>query len=619
MLLLEGKINQTKNSASDCTFVGCETGNILNLLSNTTAIGYRAQAGENNTIVLGRDVEQILTSYSGGTICNLGSDSTRFLNLYLDGDISAVNTLRFQDGSEQTTAYTGGGSDLSGITQTGAPASNGNTALGVNADPNTIGTGNVAIGFQALHDPSGTIPAFSNVVVGANAFSNPNGFTVTDAVNNVVIGNQAAIDVSGGVTNNVIIGYNAQAQPGTIFRNVVIGADAGTSPGVENSTCIGYQTSADISNIVVLGNSDITNIISNSITCDLGSEFNRFNNLYLFGDISAVNTLTFQDGTQQTTAATGGGGGGSDLSGITQERIGFTEANTTLGVNAFPEANTGFANVAIGYGAMKDPSGNLNPNQNVVIGAGAFSNLQGHTADSSNNIIIGYEAVKDPSGTISQNIIIGIRAQDIAENIRNNVIIGTGVSGNGLAQFGVAPDVENSIVIGFNATATVSNEMVFGNGAVTTLRNSGNGTCDLGSIENPFRSLHLSCNDPSSGGVIYDVSKIQFCDGSEQTTAYTGGAGGGSDLSGITEVGPSGNTALGFGALGNGSDGTGNVAIGFESMYISALGPSHVGDNDIAIGFESMFAHPGGKGNIAVGVQAFGNGGQALGPDIIGT
>ena len=599
---------------------------LSNSVVNTTCIGSGVTSDVSNEVVIGNGDVTVWRNDGNGT-CDLGASGNPFKDVYLNcGVISDVSRIIFCDPSgssissgnsidistnalnvgsapvyssysadtcgnalaNQQWVLNNAGSDLSGITQTDASGSN--TALGVNADPSANGVGNVAIGFQALYDPSGAIfPSLpeQNVVVGADAFSNLNGNTVTALANNVVIGTGTASDISGTVSNNIIIGTAAQPSAEGIEDNIVIGNGGSgfppsVGPGVQNTTCIGKGVQVDVSNEVVIGNSEVTVWRNDgSGTCDLGSEAHNFQNLYLSGDISAVATLRFADGTQQSTAATGGGGG-SDLSGITQNFDGAELANTALGVNANPTTN-GVANVAIGFQALHDPSGAIfDPQQNVVVGAGAFSDPSGsQVSDANNNVVIGYEAAKDVSGAILGNVIIGTYAQEIAHSITNNVVIGI----NSLVESDVSSSIVigtgaeistsgvlNSIVIGSGATTDLSNEVVLGNNFVTTIRNGGNDTCDLGTETNQFKNLYLTGDisgatninltgdisgaqninlfgdisgaqnitlAPEGGGV------ITFQDGTQQSTAATGGT----DLSGITQIGPSGNTALGVDAL----------------------------------------------------------------------
>ena len=449
---------------------------LSNNVRNTTCIGTGVTADVSNEVVIGNGDVTVWRNDGDGN-CDLGASGNRFKDVYLNcGVISDVSRIIFCDPSGSSissgnsidintnalnvgsapvySSYSdncgnalanqqwvqnntggGGGSDLSGITQDissnggGPPFLEANTALGVRADPNANGTANVAIGFQALHDPSSAIatanPQF-NVVVGALAFSDPSGFIVNSAEANVVVGYEAARDVSGEVTRNVIIGTGAQQFAENIIDNVVIGVGAGVNPGVENSTCIGTGVTADVSNEVVIGNGSVTTLRNGGFVCDLGTELNPFNNLYLSGDISGAQNITsrdiimafggngaitFQDGTQQSTAA-----GGSDLSGITQTDL--SGGNTALGVGSGP-IDSGFdgsRNVAIGNESLVQPGGSSN--DSVAIGYQSSSN----STSSFGGVAIGYQSLQN----IQNNGAIGVGYESLKNTASSNKDIAIG-------------------------------------------------------------------------------------------------------------------------------------------------------------------------------------------------
>jgi len=148
-----------------------------------------------------------------------------------------------------------------------------NSAFGSGALQNNIsGSGNVAVGYQALYSNNGA-NAFDNIGVGYLAlYANTTGqFNTgcggnslkanTSGSDNTAFGNQSLKYNTTG-DYNVAIGSTAMYQNITGSNNTAIGAAATTGNGVTNSTAIGYDAQAGSSNIIVLGNNSITDVIS---------------------------------------------------------------------------------------------------------------------------------------------------------------------------------------------------------------------------------------------------------------------------------------------------------------------------------------------------------------------
>ena len=61
-----------------------------------------------------------------------------------------------------------------------------------------------------------------------------------------------------------------------------------------------------------------------------------------------------------------------------------------------------------------------------------------------------------------------------------------------LGRDAVGSNNTNQISIGYQASASADNEMVLGGNALTYIRNSGAGTCDLGAPAHPFKNLYIT-------------------------------------------------------------------------------------------------------------------------------
>jgi hypothetical protein len=126
-----------------------------------------------------------------------------------------------------------------------------------------------------------------------------------------------------------------------------------------------------------------------------------------------------------------------------------------------------------------------------------------------------------PNLTASQNICIGRVAAVNLDSGENNIFLGVGSGGGAavsttnsvfLGRDAVGSNNTNQTAIGYQAQATVDNEMVLGGNTLTHIRSSGAGTCDLGTSTYPFKDLYmtgsLSSTASSSSSTI--VSNIDF-------------------------------------------------------------------------------------------------------------
>jgi hypothetical protein len=143
-------------------------------------------------------------------------------------------------------------------------------------------------------------------------------------------------------------------------------------------------------------------------------------------------------------------------------------ANTGYGFRALSAVSTGSANTAVGYGSMLIGNGG----GNTSIGASAGFSLQ----TGSNNVFLGERAGLSTSSG-SGNVIIGKDSNVAASNTNSSIAIGleaeAGSYSIAIGSEASSGGFEFSIALGFQATATASNQFVVGSssynvGAVTT-------------------------------------------------------------------------------------------------------------------------------------------------------
>jgi hypothetical protein len=206
--------------------VGRFAGNAIVGGSHNVCLGYNTDTGAAFTYSIALGSSAIVTAAQqfmvGGTgtpiteirpavnlATSLGSTSFRFSNVFT----TAVEAASYTVGGVATYPPRSIGTDgifINGSTQT---LTNGvdNTVVGVSAGTAiTSGTSNVLIGKD-----TGTLIAdgFSNVCVGAAS-----GSVITDGYNNVCIGRYAGNGITGG-SNNVCVGYNSDT--GAAFTNSI--------------------------------------------------------------------------------------------------------------------------------------------------------------------------------------------------------------------------------------------------------------------------------------------------------------------------------------------------------------------------------------------------------------
>jgi hypothetical protein len=152
-----------------------------------------------------------------------------------------------------------------------------------------------------------------------------------------------------------------------------------------------------------------------------------------------------------------------------------------------------------------------------VIGTSIIGGGSGLNVSALNTIVLGNSSANS-SISGADNIVIGSSSAPALTNGVRNVLIGRGIcntmtsgSDNLVAGYangstmttnsncvvmgkfsGVAAGCNNSTAIGYQATALNSDEIVLGGSTQTVIRNSGSGTCDLGSPTYPFKNVYAN-------------------------------------------------------------------------------------------------------------------------------
>lgn len=204
------------------------------------------------------------------------------------------------------------------------------------------------------------------------------------------------------------------------------------------------------------------------------------------------------------TNISGNGNIGIGLAALGENKTG--SFNVCIGYNAMPKSTNGEQNIAIGYAAMNDATtgkGNIGigywalkknqANYNIAIGSacllknttGSVNIAIGQSALESNvvgnsNIAIGHNSGKMTTG--SQSVFIGAACGQSVTGDQNTLIgynVAKSLAGGTLntiigGKADAAAGVFNTVVIGYNASATKSNQVVIGNDNISETLLKGN-------------------------------------------------------------------------------------------------------------------------------------------------
>ena len=509
---------------------------------------------------------------------------------------------------------------------------NNNVFIGTNAGEKiTTGLSNVFIGDNC---GSGPATVTENTFVGRQAGSGNTGSrgvclggqagTSVSGNYNTIIGYQAAYNVSLSGTNNIILGYGADASTTSVSNEITLGDANITSlriPGLQSGASDGQVLTFDSTN----GNitlADAGGFLTEDVNKNIYGGSNTFLNPTLTGSDKADNNLAI--GERAMMDITGG------------------DRNVALGQNTMKEITMGMYNVGIGQDACGGNSAAaFTGEDNVGIGRGALEKIT--TGDhnvalgykclencttGSYNIALGENTLKDTT-TGEYNIALGEGSQRYASG-SNNISMGyrTGHNISGSNNTLIGPSIltsstdslsgSNNTLIGRGASpssASVNNEITLGNASITSFRIPGlqSGASDGQVLTYSSTNGNITLADAGGGGAsaINDLSDAVTKDSGVTIGLGTGALANDDDTD-------NDNTALGYNAGNATTSGSGNVFVGHDagSSRTTIGGATCVGFeagqyptsyHTTAVGYQALKGASGTNtslNNTAVGYQA---------------
>ena len=305
---------------------------------------------------------------------------------------------------------------------------------------------------------------------------------ITIALANSAIANLANIDTLGIESDFNVVSYKSTLDDDTnVQKTTLLGYNLIKDRTFLRGSIDFLGTSSSIANQFIGANSGLNNTTGYYNTANgfdsmksntIGHDNSAFGFNSLKNNISAYNNCAF--GSNALRDVTTGYGNVAVGSGALQQTNGYE--NVGIGSNALSQTNTGYENVGIGHNAL---SQNSNGFENIAIGNTALSqNSNGYE-----NIALGNNSLGGNNNGF-ENIAIGYNAGLSLRDANNNTIIGNNAVSGGFNQnsnkhsvFGaatvVAQNTDGSVVLGYGAESTASNQFVVGSttesaGAVAT-------------------------------------------------------------------------------------------------------------------------------------------------------
>ena len=352
----------------------------------------------------------------------------------------------------------------------------GNTAVGSHTlYSNNDGGGNTAMGYYSLYS---NINGQLNTAIGLNTlYNNLSGHENTamgsralqfnDGYRNTATGASALRFNSSGV-DNIANGYNALYSNSSGFSNTAIGSLAlySNTLGTQN-TALGYLSLSNntiASDNTAIGHSALLSNTTASQNTAVGKNalynqsFSNGNTAWVSGNTAVGYEALY---TNSPTSVTNGiNNTGVGLYALRANTVGYD--NTAVGVTALNSNTVGYFNTAIGRQALfYNTTGNLNNAfgyKALRFNNGSFNTAYGNNSLENNstgsyNIAIGPFSLSSNT-TGSYNTAIGSDAQNDGINSGYNTILG--------ASAHIAANVNNSIVIGYNAYTNTPNLALLG-------------------------------------------------------------------------------------------------------------------------------------------------------------
>lgn len=174
---------------------------------------YLYASSTNDSVTFG---ENAGASFKSSTIYNvaIGFEAGRYAS---STDTDRNNLIGFQAGYNNVGAYNNLIGDGAGHNNTGWY----NNIIGVDAGYHNAGSDNEMIG----HGAGRNLQSTSSVIVGSEAYRGGAGSTAFQAINNTALGYRAGYSAQTGASNNILLGYQAADNLTTGANNIVIGYD----------------------------------------------------------------------------------------------------------------------------------------------------------------------------------------------------------------------------------------------------------------------------------------------------------------------------------------------------------------------------------------------------------
>ncbi len=379
----------------------------------------------------------------------------------------------------------------------------------------------------------------------------------TTMTQSVVIGQNAAVNATGSLTNSVFIGWEAGGRAvnpdGNMLGNTVMGARAGygLSHNANDNTIIGYQAGQGVENgdeNVLIGKLAGSNIVGGGRNIIIGSNTSALGPT-VFDTLNIGNTI-YGD-TSETTVGIGVESPSSTLHVAGDVQIGNSSATctgTTAGAMRYNGGNIEFCN-GTAWGAMGgggDNLGNHTATQNIQLGSYYLSGDggdEGITVDSTGQVGIG---TAFPSETL--HIMGTIRAESNLPimslfDINGGVDLkrwDLRVENGGMLRIQSLDDAGSGggHVIDFGRSSNNVTYAKFGNNTPALYVDVINDDVGIGT-DSPSSTLHVTgdiqlgnssatCTGTTSGAMRYNGGAIEFCNGT--AWAALGVSGGGDNL-----------------------------------------------------------------------------------------
>ena len=270
----------------------------------------------------------------------------------------------------------------------------------------------------------------------------------------------------------------------------------------------------------------------------------------------------------------------------------------------------GADNTVLGVGAGANGAGDINTVGNTCIGRSAGGALLSTTSNqATNNSLVGKNAGSNIT-TGSSNVCVGQAAGQNIQTGGSNVCVGQGAggsiatSGNANTFLGALTtstiNVGNTTVIGYNASATASNQIVMGTSAETIIASSG-----FIAVPSGVNNLFFSSSSKSGIAAIGNynsaigLAALQSCNAS---TAQNNAMGYGA----LQSSKASNNTGVGHYSLPNVTTGGNNTAIGANSGGVNGGTGLTTGANNTFLGANTNIAsgQSGVNSSTAIGQNA---------------